>query len=53
MTVAQMPPLYRTAVLTASAVVIAAGLHAAATTVNLLLVSVLLAMSVSPVTYFL
>lgn len=53
MTTASMPPLYRTAVLTASTVVIAAGLHAAATTVNLLLISVLLAMSVSPITYFL
>ena len=39
--------------LTASAIVIAAGLHAAAATVNLLLISVLLAMSVSPISYFL
>ena len=53
MTAAPLPPLYRAAVMVACIVVIAAGLHAAATTVNLLLVSVLLAMSVSPITYYL
>ena len=53
MTAASPPPLYRSAVLTASVIVIAAALHAASTTVNLLLISVLLAMSVSPITYFL
>jgi predicted PurR-regulated permease PerM len=40
-------------VLVACMIVIAAALHAAATTVNLLLISVLLAMSVSPITYYL
>lgn len=53
MTAAPLSPLYRAFVLTASAIVIAAGLHAASATVNLLLVSVLLAMSVSPISYFL
>ena len=53
MPAATLPPLYRTTVLVACAIVIAAGLHAAAATVNLLLVSVLLAMSVSPITYYL
>jgi predicted PurR-regulated permease PerM len=53
MTEAPLPPLYRSIVLAACAIVIAAGLHAAAATVNLLLISVLLAMSVSPITYFL
>jgi AI-2 transport protein TqsA len=47
------PPLVRTVLLVAAGVVIAAGLHFAASTVNLLLISVLLAMSVSPVPYFL
>ena len=50
---ATLPPLYRSAVLVACAIVIAAGLHVAADTVNLLLISVLLAMSVSPITYWL
>jgi len=48
-----VPPLYRTVVFAAGVVVIAAGLHAAAGTVNLVLISVLLAMSISPITYFL
>ena len=53
MTEAPLPPLYRSVVLVACAIIIAAGLHAAATTVDLLLVSVLLAMTVSPMPYFL
>jgi predicted PurR-regulated permease PerM len=53
MTTAALPPLYRSAVLVACVIVIAAGVHAAATTVNLLLISVPLAMSVSPISYFL
>jgi AI-2 transport protein TqsA len=53
MTEATLPPLYRTTMLVACVIVIAAGLHATAATVNLLLISVLLAMSVSPITYFL
>ena len=50
---ATLPPLYRSTVLVACVIVIAAALHAAADTVNLLLISVLLAMSVSPITYWL
>lgn len=42
-------PLHRAAVLAASLVVIAAGLHAAAGTVNLILISLLIAMTLSPV----
>ena len=53
MSTATLPPLYRSTVLVACIIVIAAGLHAAAATVNLLLISVLLAMSVSPITYWL
>jgi predicted PurR-regulated permease PerM len=53
MTTASPTPLSRTVLLTAGIVVIAAGLHAAAATVNLLLISVLLAMSASPIAYFL
>jgi AI-2 transport protein TqsA len=53
MTAGSLPPLYRAFALTASAIIIAAGLHAAAATVNLLLISVLLAMSISPLSYFL
>ena len=41
-------PLHRAAVLGASLVVIAAGLHAAAGTVNLILISTLIAMTLSP-----
>ena len=52
MTEAPLPPLYRSVVLVACAIIIAAGLHAAATMVDLLLVSVLLAMTVSPMPYF-
>jgi len=44
-----LPPLHRTVLLVAGLVVIAAALHAAATTVNLVLVSLLLAISVSPI----
>lgn len=53
MTAASLPPLYRTVLMAAAIVVIAAGLHFAAATVNLLLISVLLAMTVSPVPYLL
>lgn len=53
MTAASLPPLYRSAVLVACIIVIATALHAAFATVNLLLISVLLAISVSPITYFL
>ena len=53
MPTATLPPLYRTVVFAAGVVVIAAGLHAASATVNLVLISVLFAMSVSPITYFL
>jgi len=45
--------MYRNAILAASLVIIAAGLHAAAATVNLVLVSVLVAMSASPIPYLL
>ena len=48
-----LPPLHRTVLLGAGLVVIAAGLYAASATVNLLLISVLLAMSVSPIPYLL
>ena len=50
---ATLPPLYRSTVLVACVIIIAAALHVAADTVNLLLISVLLAMSVSPITYWL
>jgi predicted PurR-regulated permease PerM len=50
---APLPPLYRSTVFVACVIVIAAGLHIASATVNLLLISVLLAMSVSPITNFL
>lgn len=53
MSTATLPPLYRSTVLVACMIIIAAGLHAAADTVNLLLIAVLLAMSVSPITYWL
>lgn len=53
MSTATLPPLYRSTVLVACIIIIAAGLHAAADTVNLLLIAVLLAMSVSPITYWL
>ncbi len=53
MSSAQLSPLHRHILLAAGLVVIAAGLHAAAATVNLLLVSVLVAMSVSPIPYLL
>ena len=45
-----LPPLHRNVLLGAGLVVIAAGMHAAAATVNLVLVSVLLAFSASPLT---
>jgi len=50
---APLSPLFRSTVIVACVVVIAAALHAAAATVNLLLISVLLAMTLSPVTYLL
>jgi predicted PurR-regulated permease PerM len=53
MNATQLPLLHRTVLLAAGVVVIAAGLHAASATVNLVLISALLAMSVSPITYFL
>lgn len=49
MSTTPLPPLHRTVLLVAGLVVIAAGLHAAAATVNLVLVSLLVAMSVSPI----
>lgn len=49
MTTASLPPLHRHILLAAGLVVIGAGLHAAAGTVNLLLVSVLIAMSIAPI----
>lgn len=49
----QLSPLYRTVLLAAGAVIIAGGLHAAASTVSLVLVSFLLAMTVSPLPFFL
>ncbi len=53
MTATPLPSLHRTVLLAAGLVVIAAGMHAAATTVNLILVSLLLAISASPVTVML
>jgi predicted PurR-regulated permease PerM len=53
MTSSAASPLVRTVQLAAGVVVVAAGLHFAASTVNLLLISVLLAMTVSPVPYLL
>lgn len=49
MTTTAFPPLHRNVLLVAGLVVIAAGLHAAASTVNLVLVSLLLAISISPI----
>jgi AI-2 transport protein TqsA len=48
-----LPSLHRNVLLAAGLIVIAAGAHAAATTVNLVLVSLLLAISVSPIVYLL
>lgn len=48
-----LPALHRHLLMAACLVVLAAGLHAAAGTVNLVLVSILVAMSVSPIPYFL
>lgn len=53
MTAPALPPLHRNVLLAAGLVIIAAGLHAAAGTVNLLLVSVLIAMSLSPIPHLL
>ncbi len=50
MTTTAMPSLHRNVLLAAGLVVIAAGMHAAAATVNLVLVSLLLAISASPLT---
>jgi AI-2 transport protein TqsA len=47
------PPLYRAALFAASIIVICAGLRAASSTANLVLISVLLAMTVSPLPYLL
>lgn len=44
-----LPPLHRHVMLAAGLVILAAGMHAAASTVNLVLVSLLLAISISPV----
>jgi len=49
MTTTALPPLHRNVLLAAGLVIIAAGLHAAASTVNLVLVSLLLAISISPI----
>jgi AI-2 transport protein TqsA len=48
-----LPPLHRTVLLGAGLVVIAAGLHASGGTVNLILVSALLAMTLSPIPFLL
>jgi AI-2 transport protein TqsA len=53
MSTSSIPPLYRAVVLAAGIVVISAGLRAAAGTANLVLISVLLAMTVSPLPYLL
>ena len=53
MPTAPLSPLFRSSVIVACVVVVAAALHAASATVNLLLISVLLAMTLSPVTYYL
>jgi predicted PurR-regulated permease PerM len=49
-TTTDISPLLRNVLLAAGLVIIAAGMHAAATTVNLVLVSLLLAISISPIT---
>lgn len=48
-----LPSLHRNVLLVAGLIVIAAGLHVAAGTVNLVLVSVLVAMSIGPLAYVL
>jgi len=53
MSTPSIPLLYRAVVLVAGIVVICAGLRAAASTANLVLISVLLAMTVSPLPYVL
>jgi len=53
MSTSSIPPLYRAVVLAAGIVVISAGLRAAAGTANLVLISLLLAMTVSPLPYLL
>ena len=53
MTSLALPRLHRTVLLVAGLVVIAAGLRAAAGTVNLILVSLLIAMTLAPVLYLL
>jgi len=53
MSTSSIPPLYRAVVLAAGIVVISAGLRAAAGTANLVLVSLLLAITVSPLPYLL
>jgi len=50
MTTTALSPLHRNVLLAAALVIIGAGLHAAASTVNLVLVSFLLAISISPIT---
>jgi AI-2 transport protein TqsA len=49
----QLPPLHRSVVLGAGIVIIAAGLRAAAPAVNIVLVSLLIAMTISPIPYLL
>ncbi|MFI5210453.1 MAG: AI-2E family transporter [Gemmatimonadales bacterium] len=53
MTTVPLSPLHRAVLLAAGLVIIAGGLHAAASTVSLVLVSLLLAMAVSPLPYLL
>lgn len=53
MTSSTLSPLHRAVLLAAGAVIIAGGLHAAASTVNLVLISLLMAMTVSPLPYLL
>ena len=50
---AELPPLHRTVILGAGLVVIAAGLHAAADLVNVVLISLLLATTIYPLPYLL
>ena len=53
MTASPLPPLHRAVMLAAGLVIIAAALHAAAGPVNLVLVSTLIAMSLSPIPHLL
>jgi len=52
-TTVPLPPLLRVTLLGAGIVIIAAGLHGAAASVNIVLVSFLLAMTMYPISFFL